>query len=129
MEKLQGPERGVVCQAGGDARPGRVWSGVSVPQLRVRGEPGPRQTMGAGGERGGRGGSARAPPGQESRSLLINWVSKRQNKAWGWILTSQTRFLTKNNFPAFVSPLLLQSKGKSRLLRSPWLSRGNKDDF
>lgn len=80
--------------------------------------------MGAAGEHGGRGGSARAPPpGQESRSLLINWVSKRQNKAWGWILTSQTCFLIKNNFPAFVSPLLLQSEGKSRLLCSHWLSK------
>lgn len=77
---------------------------------------------------GGTGGSARAPrPGKQV--TLINWLSKRLNKAWGWILTSQTRFLIKKNFPAFVSPLLLQSEGKSRLLCSHWLSKRKKMIF
>lgn len=83
--------------------------------------------MGAGGEQGGRGGSARAPPGQESRSLLINWVSKRQNKAWGWILTSQTRFLIKNNFPAFVSPP--SKRGEEQAAVFTLAFQGKKDGF
>lgn len=57
------PGIGVVCQTGWDA-PARAGAerGVRAPAPCARGAPGPRQTMGAGGEQGGRGGSAHAPP-------------------------------------------------------------------
>lgn len=99
-----------------------------VCQLRARGERGAEAHNGSWRRWGGSGGSARAPrPGK--KVTLINCLSKRLNKAWGWILTSQTRFLIKKKFPAFVSPLLLQSEGKSRLLCSHWLSKRKKMIF
>lgn len=84
--EVTSPAMGVVCQEGWDAPargPGTQWELEGNEEVK---------------------GGLPVPPGQENRSLLINRVSKRQNKAWGWILTSQTRFLIKNNFSAFVSP-------------------------
>lgn len=65
-------------------QPGRARSGVSVHQLRVRGElrgaAGPRQTMGAGGEQGGGGGLPVPPrPGKQVTPYQLGKQTPKQS--------------------------------------------------
>lgn len=77
MEKLEAPAMGAVCHKGWDA-PARAVRPCT--NSVCKGSAGPRQTMGAAGEHGGRGGSARAPPPRPGKQVTPYQLGKQTPK-------------------------------------------------